>query len=318
MEALNNLPAIQDKYFFRVPHAHIIADYIWPGLIMSPQRVIDIRKMKFEKDDILIASYPKSGTTWMCELISALAYDGDTDAVRKVRQDERCNWIDLEKGYWWVRAFYSYNKNQAEQGEVKRRRVFFTHLPLELLPESALNGDCRIVYVARNPKDNAVSFYHFHRMTRFLGLQHNLSWNEFFALYMAGSLYCGSWFEHVLGYWRFAQKNSNVMFCKFENMKKDLKGFVDSIAEFLDMKLEPERMEKVYEHCTFDSMKANPMANRNNNYLFDTNIGKFMRKGVVGDWKNYFTLTQSQLFDETYEKKMAGTGLDFEFEQEED
>jgi hypothetical protein len=41
--------------------------------------------------------------------------------------------------------------------------------------------------VARNPKDNAVSFYHFHRMTRFLGLQHNMTWNEFFALYMAGT-----------------------------------------------------------------------------------------------------------------------------------
>jgi hypothetical protein len=92
-----------------------------------------------------------------------------------------------EKNYWWVRSFYSYNKDQAEKGDVKRRRVFFTHLPLELLPKSALNGDCRIVYVARNPKDNAVSFYHYHRMTRFLGLQHNLSWDEFFALYMAGS-----------------------------------------------------------------------------------------------------------------------------------
>lgn len=123
----------------------------------------------------------------MCELVSALAYGGDTDAVRKVRQDERCRWIELEKDYWWVRAFYSYNKNEAEQGNTKRRRVFFTHLPLELLPQSALNGDCKIVYTARNPKDNAVSFYHFHRMTRFLGLQHNMTWDEFFALYMAGS-----------------------------------------------------------------------------------------------------------------------------------
>lgn len=63
-------------------------------------------------------------------------------------------------------------------------------------------------------------------------------------------------------------------FCKFEDMKKDLEKSVDSIAEFLDMKLEPEQMKKVYEHCTFDSMKKNPMANRDSNYLFDTNIGK--------------------------------------------
>lgn len=95
--------------------------------------------------------------------------------------------IFSEQNYWWVRAFYSYNKDQAEKNVTERRRIFFTHLPLELLPKSALNGDCRIVYVARNPKDNAVSFYHYHRMTRFLGLQHNLPWNDFFALYMAGT-----------------------------------------------------------------------------------------------------------------------------------
>lgn len=95
LETLKNLPAIQERYFFRIPHAHIIADYTWPGLVMSPQRIIDIRSMKFEKDDILLVSYPKSGTTWMCELVSALAYSGDTDALRQVRQDERCHWIEL-------------------------------------------------------------------------------------------------------------------------------------------------------------------------------------------------------------------------------
>lgn len=41
-----------------------------------------------------------------------------------------------------------------------------------------------------------------------------------------------------------------------------------------------------------------------------------MRKGIVGDWKNYFTLSQNQMFDEVYKQKMADTGLSFEFEQQ--
>lgn len=58
---MRNISSLEDKYFFHVPYAHIIADYIWPGLIMSPSRVIDVRKEKFTADDVLIASYPKSG-----------------------------------------------------------------------------------------------------------------------------------------------------------------------------------------------------------------------------------------------------------------
>ena len=55
------LSELQDKYFFRLPYAYIIADYVWPGIIMSPQRVNSIQTMEFGPDDVVIASYPKSG-----------------------------------------------------------------------------------------------------------------------------------------------------------------------------------------------------------------------------------------------------------------
>ena len=58
---MEKLPQIQEKYFFRLPYAHIIADYVWPGVIMSPKRVIDIRDLEFGPQDVVIASYPKSG-----------------------------------------------------------------------------------------------------------------------------------------------------------------------------------------------------------------------------------------------------------------
>ena len=64
LNALQRLPEIQDDYFFRLPHAYIIADYVWPGVTMSAQRVKDIRKMEFDETDIVIASYPKSGKSF--------------------------------------------------------------------------------------------------------------------------------------------------------------------------------------------------------------------------------------------------------------
>ena len=40
-----------------------------------------------------------------------------------------------------------------------------------------------------------------------------------------------------------------------------------------------------------------------------------MRKGIVGDWKNYFTEDQNKRLNDEFARRMAGTGLDFEFEQ---
>lgn len=127
-------------------------------------------------------------------------------------------------------------------------------------------------------------------------------------------VYCGSWFEHVLGYWNFSKKDKRVLFVKFEDLKKDMKGEIDHIADFVDMKLSPEKMDKVYQHCTFDSMKKNPMANRSSRMLLDQTVVKFMRKGQVGDWRNYFTFAQSEMFDVLYKERMAETDLTFEFE----
>jgi len=327
LDALERLPEIQDDYFFRLPHAYIIADYVWPGVTMSAQRVKDIRKIEFDETDIVIASYPKSGTTWMAELVSALNYNGNTEELCMLRQDERVPWLELDSEYWWIKCFYQWKRLFGDGHDIlpkdnrchapgTKYRLCFTHLPLELLPKSVLNGKCKLIYVARNPKDNAVSFYHFHTMARFLGLQ-KLDWNEFFALYFAGSIYCGSWFEHVLGYWKFANTPAHkdrVMFCKYEDMKEDLPRQISRVASFINVELDQEKKDKVLNHCLFDSMKNNKMANRDTVWLFNQKISKFMRKGLVGDWRNYFTFAQSEAFDELYKEKMKDSGLDFRFD----
>lgn len=44
------------------------------------------------------------------------------------------------------------------------RRLIKTHLPLKLMPKSVMEVGAKVVYVARNPKDTAVSHYNFSKI----------------------------------------------------------------------------------------------------------------------------------------------------------
>ncbi|MCP4064257.1 MAG: sulfotransferase domain-containing protein [Gammaproteobacteria bacterium] len=48
-----------------------------------------------------------------------------------------------------------------------------------------MKSSTQIIYVSRNPKDTAGSFYHFHKMARYLGMQ-TTAWDEFFPLFTVG------------------------------------------------------------------------------------------------------------------------------------
>ena len=74
------------------------------------------------------------------------------------------------------------------------------------------------------------------------------------------------------------------------------------------MPVTDEQVEIIVQHTSFDTMKQNPSVNR------ATLTGKnfFMRKGVTGDWVNYFTPEEAKYADDLVKEKLAGTGLCFE------
>ncbi|GMR46406.1 hypothetical protein PMAYCL1PPCAC_16601, partial [Pristionchus mayeri] len=292
------------RYLSRVPLSEVFDGLIWPRTAVTPGSVRALSSREFGEDDIVIASYPKSGTTWVSEILSAIVHGEDTDALSSIMLEIRAPWLELDRSI--LPAGHFLNCPSAKFSKTKN--VWITHLPLRHLPASI-----KLLYMARNPKDQAVSYYHFHKMTRYLGQQNDLAWDDFFSLFCSGALCWGDWFDHVLAYWKFAQANPNAKFIFYEDLKKDLLKGVTELEKFIDTHLTLERRSWVVEHCSFEAMKDNTMANRSLLPNFDDKIGKFMRKGIVGDWKNCFTTTQSEAFDELYKKKFEGSGLHFTF-----
>uniref|UniRef100_A0A1A9W5Q1 Sulfotransferase domain-containing protein n=1 Tax=Glossina brevipalpis TaxID=37001 RepID=A0A1A9W5Q1_9MUSC len=181
-----------------------------------------------------------------------------------------------------------------------------------------------IVYTARNPKDLCVSFYYYCKLMH--GLQG--TFEDFLELFLNENTPIGSYWKHVLPFWKRSSE-SNVLFLKYEDMKRDLPSIVRKCAKFLqiDYQISEVDLKRICEHLKFDKMQKNPAVNlepllnqtdiNGNGVQMTTNSCsdiQFIRKGQIGDWKNYISTEMSQRFDEWIDQNTKGSGLSFEYE----
>lgn len=277
--------------------------------ILQPTDTCDIWdqiwNFQAKPDDLLISTYPKAGTTWTQEIVDLIQNEGDVDRSHRAPTHVRFPFIE-----WIVPSIV----NGLEQANaMPSPRTLKTHLPIQLLPPSILEKNCKIIYVARNPKDNMVSYYHFQRMNR--GLPAPGTWEEYFENFLTGKVCWGSWYDHVKGWWE-ARDQHRILYLFYEDLKMNPKHEIRKLAEFIGKNLDDNVLEKIVHHTSFDVMKQNPMANYSSipTEYMNQSISPFMRKGSVGDWKNHFTVAQNERFDEDYKKKMANTSLTFHFQ----
>ena len=155
---------------------------------------------------------------------------------------------------------------------------------------------CKYIYVARNPKDCAVSL--FHHMRGFKGFEYSLEWDQHIENFMKvcesvmmflmssptqGIVESSSWFDHVRPWWEH-RNDENILFITYESMKADLAGAVRRIAGFIGVTdLTAEEVEKIAHLSTFESMKSDSKTNM----MWNASKRKeaeqpFMRKGIVG------------------------------------
>lgn len=266
--------------------------------IFISQADMDLIEKEFvtRDDDVFVVTYPRSGTTWTEQIVHLLVNHGE-------QADQR-----LTDVVPWVETLPHRPGGMIEfLKTLKGRRLFTSHLPLQLMPRSK-DSHAKYIYVARNPKDVAISTY-FHDQSK---AGYEGSWAEHFQLFLRGDTYFGSYFDHVLGWWQASQNDSNILFLKYEDMKKDSAGNVAKIAAFLNIPAGSQLIDKVVELSSFGAMTSNQNTN------FDwipqkADKPKHFRKGDIGDWRNHFSAEQSQQMDTLFLEKIKDTGLGFDF-----
>ncbi|KAJ8314230.1 hypothetical protein KUTeg_008791 [Tegillarca granosa] len=189
-------------------------------------------------------------------------------------------------------------------------RVLGTHLPLRFLPPK-ITERAKIVCVFRNPKDVAVSLHNY--MCHINFLNYNATWNNYYKLFVNGDVPCGDWFDHVQDWERVIteHKTAQILTLKYEDMKQNLQETVSRIANFLCVDLGPKLTFEIANKCEFEAQYAERTTNVHEviakltkdtpNFLY--------RKGEVGEWKNWFSVAQSEEFDKLYQERMKNSNL---------
>jgi len=301
------LPAYQDELHAEVlddirigehGYKHRLIDGIVMPPYITPSRYQLSRTLEIRPDDICITSYPKSGTNWLANVLMRLIHGGEAPPGQTLRESVH-----------WVESAILYVRSKEELDAMPSPRVFKSHMPFHM----AVGGDpletpCRYVYIARNPKDVAVSYFHFESTAPWAG-EYTGGWSHWLQMFVEGKLQRGDWFDHVLSWWKHRDA-PNVHFMKYEDLSNDFDGELRRLGGFLGYEVSDELVGVIRERTGFRNTKQDSFSNLHEIPA----LSHFYRKGVIGSWKEQFTVLESEWFDEVYRKRMQGTGLDFDFE----
>ncbi|GFR19068.1 sulfotransferase 1C2, partial [Trichonephila clavata] len=275
-------------------------------------------------DDFFIVTYPKCGTTWVQNIVGCIFREGKpfTSAIEFLTNTPFLEMAGAES-----------TKTMKRPGAVK------SHLPFNFMPWSK---DAKYLFVARNPKDCCVSFYHHTR--NLIGYEfQDGNFDDYFELFMEGNVDFGDYFDCLLS-WYEHRNDPNVLFITYEQLKKDTRTYILKIAEFMGQKYKDllENDEKllndVIKYSSFSFMKETMNKNvaelaalpkdvilnhpdlpqgmkdllaGGDKSFFDSdpNSISFVRKGIVGDWRNHFSPEQNERMNKKFIERTKGTDI---------
>jgi len=252
-------------------------------LISLPKKIMSSKNVgpAFLDDDVFLVSYPKSGSTWMRFLLANYISNGQVDIlqINSVVPDVHFNPQDIV--------------------ETLDPRIIKTH-------ESYNPKYKRIVYIVRDGRDVAVSYYS--HLKKFRQLADNISFSVYLDSYIGGELDpYGPWGEHVDGWLNGAK---NILVIRYEDMLSDAVNVLEKTLRFCGLEFDEKKAFDAVTACSLSKLRQIEAKQFDEiKELSSSNPSiRFFRKGISGDWKNHFNKNDHEKFNAAFAMTMNRVG----------
>lgn len=292
--------------------------YLFQGFWCQAKEIQAI--MSFQKhfqsleNDVVLATIPKSGTTWLKALTFTILNRHRFDPVASSTNHPLFTSNPHDLVPFFEYKLYA-NGDVPDLSGLASPRTFATHLPFGSLKETIEKPGVKVVYLCRNPFDTFISSWHYTNNIKSESVSPVLL-DQAFDLYCRGVIGFGPFWEHMLGYWRESLKRpEKVFFLRYEDLKDDIETNLKRLATFLELPFTEEEERKgvvkaIAELCSFENLKKLEV-NKSNKSIKNFENRFLFRKGEVSDWVNYLSPSQVERLSALVDDKLAGSGLTF-------
>lgn len=184
-------------------------------------------------DDTFIVSYPRSGNTWTRFLIANLLHP------------------EVEVGFANIDSFVPDTAALSSRAlkRTPRPRVLKSHQYFD-------HRYPKVIYIVRDPRDVALSYYQFHRKYGFIQDGHPIE--QFVVDFVGGQLVSadwGTWAENVASWLYTRGSGTTFLLMRYEDLKQNTSRELSKIATFLGVEAKPEQLTKVIERSSAQRMR---------------------------------------------------------------